>query len=81
MENNIAKLTDKSRNEKADAAADIGAKVHGQDIINIASIYESRLRWFTIFMKKIHRHIIEAYAIHRPGIFIVTAGWPHLPSL
>ena len=65
IEKSISTRKDKEGNDKADEVADIGVKVHGEDLIDIAGQFHTRLKWYINFMKTVHKHIIEGYAIHR----------------
>ena len=55
----------KAGNDKADLVADIGARLHGKDIIQIASCLQTRHVKYSSFMRDVGTHIVEAYLIHR----------------
>ena len=53
------RLVDKLGNDQADAAADIGVKVHGADTIRLANIMRIRYKQYTTLMIKIAKHLVE----------------------
>ena len=55
----------KKGNDQADHAADLATKVHGKDVVSVAAIFHKRHNLYTAFMKRVVKHIIEAYLIHR----------------
>jgi len=61
----ITTETHKHGNLVADQVADIGTQLHGKDIIDIAGWYHTRYRSYLAFMRKVTRHIVEGYLIHR----------------
>ena len=65
VNSNIYKQCDKDGNDKADKAADIAVKLHGEDLIEIARQMAYRIKDYTKFMGLVAKHIIEAYLIHR----------------
>ena len=52
-------------NDKADNTADIGAKLHGADMMTIARCMHKRHSAYQNFMVDVSHHIIEAYLLHR----------------
>ncbi len=52
-------------NDKADATADIGTKLFGEDLMQVASSLHLKHRLYQNFMFDVGKHIIEAYVIHR----------------
>ena len=59
---------DRVGNHRADAIADIGSQVHGDDIITIMGALTNRFKGYVSFMRKVAHHIVEAYQIHRAMI-------------
>ena len=55
----------KEGNDEADKIADIGAELHGKDVISLAAKLQSRHNQYAKLMTEITHHIIEAYSIHR----------------
>ena len=52
-------------NHRADATADIGSKIHGEDVLTLMSAMTLRFQRYVHFMRKVAHHIIEGYLIHR----------------
>ena len=55
----------KQGNDVADKCADIGATLHGDDLLKLSKIMHKRHNKYFNFMKNVSHHIIEAYMIHR----------------
>ena len=58
---------------QADACADEGAKMHGESVMHIAKQFHLRHKRYTVFIRKVVHHIIEAYMIHRELLRIQIA--------
>ena len=56
---------DKQGNDKADTAADIGVKAHGEDVIRLANIFHHSHNKYVTCMTNVAKHIIEGDTIHR----------------
>ncbi len=56
---------DKKGNDKADEAADLAVKMHGEDVISVANILHKRHRNYTNFMKDVVKHVVETCLIHK----------------
>ncbi len=54
----------KSGNDAADAVADLGVKVHGEDLIKLGGLCRGRRKRYTRLVGNIQQHIVEAYQIH-----------------
>ncbi len=65
VNNNIYRQCDKLGNDRADEAADIAVKLHGDDLVEVARQMAFRIYEYTKFMKNVAMHIIEGYLIHR----------------
>ena len=61
----ITTAVNKEGNDKADSVADLGAALHGKDVMEIAEWLHKRHSEYQTFMKDVSHHIIEAYLIHR----------------
>ena len=61
----ISNDKDKKGNDVADKCADIGAALHGKDLIKLSTIMHRRHNKYLMFMKNVSHHIVEAYMIHR----------------
>ncbi len=67
---------DKDGNDKADAAADIATKMHGEEVVSVAKILSIRHKQYGNFMKQVAKHIVEAYLIHRKLVDRIKARQP-----
>ena len=63
--NNTHRACDKAGNDKADQAADVAVKLHGDDVTSVARILHTRHRFYTKFMHLVTKHIVEGFLIHR----------------
>ena len=60
-------LTEELRvgNHRADAIADIGTNIHGEEVLTLMSAMTLRFQHYVQFMRKVAHHIVEGYLIHR----------------
>ena len=65
IDKGITTLKNKLGNDEADAVADIGTALHGQDIMTAAKCLQKRHHDYQVFMCDVSHHIVESYLIHR----------------
>ena len=65
IDKGITTQANKAGNDKADEIADIGTKLFGEDVMQIAENLHFKHKYYQNFMFKVTKHIIEAYHIHR----------------
>jgi len=61
----ISTLEQQAGNDSADKAADVGTAVHGKDLVDITGWYHDRYKAYTNFVKRVYKHIVDGYLIHR----------------
>jgi len=59
-------------NDKADKAADVGTAVHGKDLVDITGWYHDRYKAYAKFVKRVYRHIVDGYLIHKNLTYLRT---------
>ena len=65
IDRGITTADKKSGNDKADANADLGSKVHSQVLRDTTTWLAHKHMQYTAFMKKVVTHIVESYIIHK----------------
>ena len=65
IDKGITTLEKKSGNDKADANADLGAKLHSQVLRDTTGWLANKHMQYIAFMKKVVTHIVESYIIHK----------------
>ena len=56
---------DKAGNDMADSTADVGSKLHGEQLLKVANVLHGRHEAYRKFMLKVSKHVVEAYDIHK----------------
>ena len=65
VDEGITTQADLEGNDESDKTADLGAELHGKELIRIAGKMHNKHNAYTKFMMEITKHIIEGYLIHR----------------
>ena len=65
VESGVITAIHKAGNHRADALADAGNQMHGEDAITILGAMTCRFHGYVNFMQKVVHHLIEGYLIHR----------------
>ena len=65
INNKISTLANKTGNDKADKVADIGTKLHGRNVMQMAASMQHRHKGYQTLHMQVASHLIEGYKIHR----------------